>query len=110
MAAVKHGGDRDALRLLGLARRAGRLVLGSRAVRGAARTGSLAAVLLARDASARARDRIGPLLEARGISMVHCADRASLGDAVGHSPLTVVGITDPAVAHAIVARLETPRR
>lgn len=98
-------GERRALQLLGLARRAGRAAIGTQSVRGAARRGELAAVLIARDAGGNAEGRVRSLLEARGVPLVRCASRGALGAAVGRGPTAVVGITDAKMAWAALASL-----
>ena len=98
------------LRLLGLARRAGSLITGSEAVKGATRSGSLSAVVFARDASANAHRRIEPALEREGVRWSECGVRTTLGAAVGKGPLAVVGITDAALARTVLGRLEARRR
>jgi len=103
-------GDVDALRLLGLARRAGSLVAGSEAVKGAARSGTLHAVVFARDASANAVRRIAPSLDRQGVRSSACGSRAALGAALGKGPVAVVGITDAALARAVLGQLEAGRR
>lgn len=105
-----ESGDVAVLRLLGLARRAGSLVTGSEAVKGAVRSGSLSAVVFARDASANAVRRIEPALARQGIRSSACGDRAALGAALGKGPIVVVGITDAALARAVLSRLEAGRR
>lgn len=103
-------GDMDVLRLLGLARRAGSLVAGSEAVKSAARSGSLRAVVFARDASANAVRRIEPLLDRQGVQSSACGDRTALGAALGKAPVAVVGVTDPALASAVLRSLKAGRR
>ena len=89
------------LALLGMATRAGAVVPGTERVREAARGGTLHLALLARDASENSRDKLLPLLQARGISHVLCYDRAALGAAVGRGPLSAVGVLDPAFANRL---------
>jgi len=106
----RESGDAAVLRLLGLARRAGSLVAGSEAVKGAARSGSLRAVVFARDASTNAVHRIEPSLLRQGVRSSACGDRAALGAALGKGPIAVVGITDAALARTVLDRLEAGRR
>jgi ribosomal protein L7Ae-like RNA K-turn-binding protein len=97
--------------LLGMAARAGALVLGTERVRAAARAGSVRLVLLARDASHNSRSRLQPLLEARGINYVTRFNRAALGDAVGRAPLSAIGVIDAAFAGRLEELLhESARR
>ena len=98
------------LRLLGIARRAGSLIAGSEAVKDAARSGSLRAVVFARDASANAVRRIAPSVERQGVRWSACGDRTTLGASLGKGPIAVVGITDASLARAVLGRLEARRR
>jgi ribosomal protein L7Ae-like RNA K-turn-binding protein len=94
---------RRALGLLGLAARAGMLVCGTAQVRDAVRDGRIRLALVATDAAANARDKLVPLLEARGVRTSESFERDTLGAAVGRAPLSAIGITDASLA----ARIET---
>jgi ribosomal protein L7Ae-like RNA K-turn-binding protein len=87
-----------ALGLLGMAARAGAVISGTDRVREAARGEGVRLVLLASDASANSREKLVPLLTARGISHVIRYDRNELGAAIGRGPLSAVGVTDRALA------------
>jgi ribosomal protein L7Ae-like RNA K-turn-binding protein len=91
----------QALRLLGLAARAGALVPGTDRVREAVRNGGVAFVLVAADASANSRDKLGPLLDARGVAFLEVFYREELGAAVGRAPLSAVGLTDRSFADRV---------
>jgi ribosomal protein L7Ae-like RNA K-turn-binding protein len=93
--------DREALSLVGLARRSGRAIVGTRAVREAARGGSLRLALLARDAGDTARNRVLPLFDATGTPWLECGRDGSLAQAVGRERAVVVGISDPRLAARI---------
>lgn len=87
-----------ALRLLGLAARAGAILPGTERVREAARSGEARFVVVAGDASANTCDKLIPLLESRGVPHVSAYDRARLGDAVGRAPLGAVAVMDASFA------------
>ena len=87
-----------ALRLLGLAARAGALLPGTERVREAVRAGDVILAIVAADASDNSLDKLVPLLEKRGVAHVVRYDRAQLGDAVGKAPLSAVGLTDASFA------------
>lgn len=97
------GSDGKALQLLGLARRAGRAVVGTEAVREAGRRGELDLALIARDASANARRRMRGLLADPAVEVVWCGSRESLGRAVGRTGVAVVGVSDRGLARQIAA-------
>jgi ribosomal protein L7Ae-like RNA K-turn-binding protein len=84
--------------MLGLAARAGALAMGTEQVREAARAGKLRLAIVATDASENSREKLIPLLAARGISHVIRFDRSELGAAVGRGPLSAVGILDGKLA------------
>lgn len=91
--------------LLGLAMRAGRVVLGTHAVKEGARRGELNAVVMADDATDNARSRVLPLLSALDVPVARCASAARLGRAVGRSRLVVLGIRDARFAEKVLAAL-----
>jgi ribosomal protein L7Ae-like RNA K-turn-binding protein len=93
--------DREALSLVGLARRSGRAIVGTGAVREAARGGSLRLALVARDAGENARNRVLPLFDATGTPWMECGRNGSLAQAVGRERAVVVGISDPRLAARI---------
>lgn len=91
------------LGLLGLGARAGQLVIGVDAVRSALQGDRCRAVVLARNAGPRARDKVERLARARGLPVVQGPDAAALGTALGRPPVQAVGIRDRALAHGVVA-------
>ena len=91
--------------MVGLAMRAGRLVLGTTAVREAAKHGKLSGALIASDATANARNRLFPLLFACGVPVVSCGTSSQLGQAVGKERLVIVGISDAGFASQLMAGL-----
>lgn len=99
-------GEAGALSALGLARRAGRAAVGTRAVREAAAAGRLELLVLARDAGGNARGRLGRSLTEAGAPVLECGTRAALGAALGRGPTVAVGVTDPGLASRIVRALE----
>jgi ribosomal protein L7Ae-like RNA K-turn-binding protein len=95
----------EALRLLGLAARAGALLPGTERVRDAARSGTLRFALVAADVSDNSLDKLLPLLQKRDVPHVVMFTRDQLGQAVGRSPLSAVGITQPSFAKQLRALL-----
>lgn len=87
-----------AIRLIGLAARAGTVVTGTERVRRAARRGELAFVLVAVDASDNTMEKLLPLLRARGVRHEVRYSRTELGAAVGRAPLSALGVTDTSLA------------
>ncbi len=98
--------DREVLKLVGLTRRAGRAVIGTKAVREAARRGSLSLALVARDAGDNARSRVVPVFDATGTPWLPCGSHAALGRAIGRGRAVVIGIADARLANRMRQILE----
>jgi len=97
----------EALRLLGLARRAGVVSPGTDAARRAVREGAARLVLFAGDASDVQVDKVRRVLINRAIPWGTLGDRAALGAAVGRGPVSAVAITAPHLADSLRRMLET---
>lgn len=111
MAGGRSGGasedpHRAVLQLVGLARRAGHAVVGTQAVRDAARRGELAAVVVAADAAENAHKRLQGLYREPEVAVVTCGTRGELGSAVGRGETVVVGIRDRGLGLRIAAVAE----
>lgn len=99
----------SALRLLGLARRAGAVAPGTDAVRRAIREGEARLVLIAGDASSTQVDKVRTTMHDKAIPQVVLGDRNTLGGALGLGPLTAVAVTSDSLAEKLVRELEVPR-
>lgn len=97
--------EERALGLLGIALRGGRLEVGTTSVKESARSGDLAAAVLAADAGENARDRVLPLLEATGVPVAEAADGEALGAALGRDRTVIVGLTDEGLAREVMDAL-----
>lgn len=109
----RGGRAEEALRLLGLARRAGSVAPGTDAARRAAREGEARLILMAGDASLVQLDKIRNVLRYRPIPWAVLGDRVTLGAAVGLGPISAVAVTAETFADALSRRLglgepETP--
>ena len=91
------------LGLLGLGLRAGRVVVGVDAVRAGLQRDAIRCVVMASDASPRARDKVSRLAQARGIPMVGAGKAAALGARLGRPPVMVAGVRDPKLVAGILA-------
>ena len=89
------------LGLLGLARRAGKLAVGFSAVEQLVKRGERPLVIVARDAGAGQRARIGRWEPVRGL-VDDAVDAADLAEALGRGKLSVVGLTDPGFVQGIL--------
>ncbi len=99
------GKTRDALSLLGLARRAGQVAGGTEAVRQAVRDGRVALVIMATDASETQLDKIRSTIHNRTIPQVYLGDRNTLGSAIGSAPLAAVAVTSASLAGRLLEEL-----
>lgn len=88
--------------LLGLGARAGSILIGVEAVRAGLQRERCRAVVIASDASPRAREKVERLAVGRGIPRVVGPGSDALGRRLGRPPVMVVGIVDPALARGIV--------
>ncbi|MDT8340195.1 MAG: ribosomal L7Ae/L30e/S12e/Gadd45 family protein [Longimicrobiales bacterium] len=95
----------ELLRFLGLAHRAGSVVVGTDAVRRAVREGRARVVLLAEDASDTQLKKIKALLEHRGLPSAVLGTREELGAALGRGRLSAAALTLPAFAEGFLAKL-----
>ena len=91
------------LRLLGLGVRGRLAVVGVEQTRAAANAGKLILAVIAADASQHSREKVIPLLTARGVSMIETASATALGAAVGRDVTAVVGVLDEQLANGIRA-------
>ena len=96
----------SALRLLGLARRAGAVAPGTEAVRRAVRDGEALLILMAEDASSVQMKKIRTMQDDGSIPRVTLGDRATLGAALGMAELSVVAVTQASLANRLVEELE----
>jgi len=96
---------RDAMALLGMARRAGALVYGTGSTRRALREGRARLVLFAQNASETQRDKVMKLLRHGATPRATFGTREALGSAVGSAPVSAVAVTDRELAKELGARL-----
>lgn len=95
----------EALRLLGLARRAGAVAPGTEATRRAVLQGEALLVLMAGDASRVQLNKVRQVLQHRPIPQGTLGDRATLGAAVGRAPVSVVAVTAESFADQLRVKL-----
>jgi ribosomal protein L7Ae-like RNA K-turn-binding protein len=87
---------------LGLGIRAGSVVVGVDAVRRSLQAKEIRCIVVARDASQRAREKVVRLATALGVPRVEGPDAAELGARLGKPPVMVAGVRDAALADGIV--------
>ena len=96
----------DALGLLGLARKAGRLELGEDPVDAACRSRQAALVLLAADAAENTRRRVSRWCEAANTPCISLsAGKEELGARLGRGSCAVAALTDHGFASALRKKL-----
>lgn len=100
----------DGLGLLGLARRAGKLIVGAEESRRAIRRGVVRVVVVADDGAAGQRIKVVALAEAMGIPVVAATTRATLGQAVGAGLVTAVAVTDKGLGVQLLETVGHPGR
>jgi ribosomal protein L7Ae-like RNA K-turn-binding protein len=97
--------------LLGLGAKAGRLAIGVEAAREALRRGAAEGLVLAADASARARDRLVALAGHRAVPVLRGPTAAELGRVLGgRPPVHGVAVLDRQLARGLRAYLEAEDR
>lgn len=105
MGRIREEAERRVLRLLGLARRARKVVSGKEAVESALRGDRVRVLVVATDAGADAV-RLAEAAARRGIPALHLAKKTALGDAIGAAPRTAVGVEDASLARGILKAWE----
>ena len=93
--------------MIGLAARAGKVVSGSDALKGAIRSGNVELLIITRDISRNSLDKIlKNMTSDKEIACFSFATSDELGDALGKPNRTVAAITDKSFAEGISAILE----
>lgn len=98
--------SRKTLQLLGLAHRAGHVVRGTDAVRGALREGRVSLVLMADDASPTQLAKIDGWIRSGDVPARRIGGRSEIGAALGAGPLSVVGVTERGFSRRILEELD----
>ncbi|NLI60994.1 MAG: 50S ribosomal protein L7ae [Clostridiales bacterium] len=91
--------------LIGLAKRAGRLVSGSYAVEKAIKSGKAQLVILSHEASSNTIKKFLDMCKYRGIDIIRFGDRQDLGQSIGKPERIVLAIIDPAFKNMILGAL-----
>jgi ribosomal protein L7Ae-like RNA K-turn-binding protein len=94
--------------LLGLARRAGGLVVGTEAAREAIRAGDARLIVVAQDVSPVQSAKVRRTLAGHPVRQVSWGTKEDLGAAVGLPPVSVVAVTHPRLAAELLDVLEPP--
>ena len=92
--------ERD-LRLIGLAARAGSVLVGTSAVRDGLRRGEVLLLVLAGDHGRRTEEKVARLARNKGVKIVEGPDSAELGRRLGRETVQALGLLDPNLASEI---------
>jgi ribosomal protein L7Ae-like RNA K-turn-binding protein len=90
------------LGLIGLGYRGGRVVIGVDGVRKELQAGKCWCVVVAEDASPRAREKVVRLAAAKRVPLVPGPSAAAIGAQLGKPPVMAVGVRDRALAGGMV--------
>lgn len=90
-------------RLIGLARRAGKIVFGSEAVERAARSGKVSLLILSGDAGPNTTGRLEQVGRVTDTPLIFVSDRMTFGHWTGQPQRVVAGITDQGFADRLLA-------
>ncbi|SFR01709.1 L7Ae/L30e/S12e/Gadd45 family ribosomal protein [Desulfoscipio geothermicus] len=92
--------------MLGLCRRAGKVISGDTAVRNGFLKDEVKLLILARDASERSKDDFVHLAKEKNVPVFYYASKNELGILLGKAPRTVAAITDEQLARGVAGAME----
>lgn len=92
------------LGMLGMAKRAGKVISGSFLCEKAIRDGQAALVLIAADMSDNAKQDIIRLCGHNGVHYIEYADKEALGNSIGAGERAVISVNDRNFADAVLAK------
>ncbi|MBO4897994.1 MAG: ribosomal L7Ae/L30e/S12e/Gadd45 family protein [Clostridia bacterium] len=95
----------NALLMLGLARRAGKLIYGSENVVLSARQGKIKLAVMASDASERTKKLMQNKCKSFSVPLLEFSTKEELGSVLGKSDISALGVTDRNFAKAIQDKL-----
>jgi ribosomal protein L7Ae-like RNA K-turn-binding protein len=79
------------------------VVVGVEQVRVEAKKGTVQLAVIAHDASRHSREKVVPLLRAKGVTIIELLSADELGAAFGREQTAAVGITDAGLARGVRA-------
>jgi len=92
--------------LLGLCRRAGKIISGETAVRNSFLKNEVKLLILAHDSSPRSRENLLLLAENNGVPAFYYSSKDKLGNLLGKAPRAVVAVTDEQLARGVMKAIE----
>lgn len=93
--------DKKVLGLLGLAKRAGKLVVGSQATKEALVRNRLSLLIFSLDAANGTTRKFEMLANQKGIPILRVSSKGPLGRAIGKESVSILGISDESFAAAL---------
>lgn len=88
--------NRKFYQLIGLSKRAGKLVSGATAVENSIKTGNARLVIISEEASSHTSQRFYNMCKYGGIDIIKIGNREALGECIGKPDRTLIAITDMA--------------
>lgn len=92
--------------MLGLSRRAGKVISGDTAVRNGLLRNEVKLILIANDAASKSKENYLLLAKEKNIPAFCCASKNELGVLLGKAPRTVVAIIDEQLARGVAKAIE----
>lgn len=92
--------------MLGLCRRAGKVISGDTAVRNGLSRNEVKLIIIADDAAVKSKENFMLLARENNIPAFCCASKNELGILLGKAPRTVVAITDEQLARGVAGAIE----
>ncbi|WP_027363804.1 L7Ae/L30e/S12e/Gadd45 family ribosomal protein [Desulfotruncus alcoholivorax] len=92
--------------MLGLCRRAGKVISGDTAVRNGLSRNEVKLIIIAGDAAVRSKENFLLLAKENSIPAFCYASKNELGNLLGKAPRTVVAITDEQLAQGVAGAIE----
>ena len=96
----------EALRFLGLAKRAGHLVSGEFMTENAVKSGNAFLVLVASDASENTKKKFRNMCDYYEVPCKECADKESLGHSLGKEYRASLAVTDEGMAKTVLEKMQ----
>lgn len=91
---------------LGLARRAGQIISGDTAVKGAIKAGKARLIIMASDAAARTREELTAIAYSNSVVAITWGTKEELGMIAGKTPRSAVALLDENMARGILGALK----
>ncbi len=95
----------DALNILGLARKAGKLVLGTTATEHALKRGRVKALIFAKDVAENTKKKLEPWTRNKKIPIFYLSNKQELGRQFNRESVGVLGLLDSNFNHALKKHL-----